>query len=93
MRYVYKTSFDKAYRRLHPDGQSEIDYALQSLFDFLDKKTPLSVGLGFKRIGKAYWEIRAGIRCRILFEWTREVVTFYFVGNHDQIRRFIRHEG
>lgn len=63
--------------------------AIQALFAYLDYKTPLRGGLGLKNFRKNYWEIRIDIRYRIIFELT-DRVTFWFVGNHDDVRRFIK---
>ncbi len=90
MQYVFKSSFDRALKKLPDTDKIKVSDALDSLFDFFDRKTNLPVGLGLKPIGKNYWEIRADLRMRILFELDRNLVTFYFVGNHDQIRQFIR---
>lgn len=63
---------------------------MSTLIDFFERKIPQPTGLGLRPIGKKYWEIRSDIRIRILFSIEGDLVSFYFVGNHDQIRRFIR---
>ena len=90
MRYAYKTSFDRSFKRLTPAEQYQTQQACDNLFIYLERKTPLLQGLGFKRIGLDYWEIRAGIKLRVLFEISHGCITFYFVGNHDQVHRFVR---
>lgn len=59
------------------------------LLDYLDKKSPLRPGLGLKNFSKDYWEIRVDIHDRIIFELTGSVI-FWFVGNHDEVKRFIK---
>ncbi len=90
MRYAFKNSFDRAFKKLSHADQLLVDSSLSNLMGFFDRKMTQPIGLGLKRIGKNYWEIRAGLRIRVLFEMEEDRVTFYFVGNHDQIRRFVR---
>ena len=90
MRYAYRKSFDRAFRKLTAAEQLQAESSLSRLFDFLERKSSLMSGLGLKPIGKNYWEIRAGIKIRILFEMEKDLITFYFAGNHDEIRKFIR---
>jgi hypothetical protein len=46
-------------------------------------------GLGLKKLHKSFWEIRADLETRILFQVEKDRVTFVIVGNHDEIRRFL----
>jgi mRNA-degrading endonuclease RelE of RelBE toxin-antitoxin system len=91
MRYAFKNSFNRAFKKLTVDEQTAVQSSLSTLFDFLERRTTLPVGLGLKLVGKSYWEARSGLKIRILFELEGGLATFYFVGDHDQIRRFIRH--
>jgi hypothetical protein len=50
---------------------------------------PLPTGLGLKNWYADYWEIRAGLKDRILFEFT-DTIVFLFVGSHDEIKNFIK---
>jgi mRNA-degrading endonuclease RelE of RelBE toxin-antitoxin system len=88
MRYEYKPTFDRSLKKLSCANQEKVKSSLELLFDFFDKKIDLPKGLGFKRLGKDYWEIRAGLKIRIIFEISERVV-FCFVGDHDQIARFV----
>ena len=89
MQYEYKTSFDRSFRKLPPLIQKKVSEAIDQFIDFLDKKSELPVGLGFKQYGKNYHEIRADISYRILLGMDKDLVLFYFVGNHDDIRRYV----
>ena len=91
MYYAYKTSFDRSFKQFLPAERRQIQIACDTLFAYLEKRSALlPQGLGLKRIGHDYWEIRVGLKLRILFAISRDCVTFYFVGNHDQIHRFVR---
>ena len=37
-----------------------------------------------------YWEVRKGIKARILFRWKGDLVEFVLAGNHDDIKRFLK---
>ena len=55
---------------------------------YIDGEAELPPGLGLKNWRGDYWEIRAGIKDRILFEFTDQII-FLFVGNHDEIKKFM----
>ena len=89
MQFEFASSFDRRYKELSPERQQKTRAAIESLLAYLDRKAPLRPGLGLKNFQKDYWEIRIDIHDRIIFELT-DRVTFWLVGNHDDIRRFMR---
>ncbi len=52
---------------------------------------PLPAGFGLTKLRTAVWEIRSGLDQRILFWRTKDEICFTFVGNHDEVRRFLKH--
>lgn len=48
-------------------------------------------GRGLKKLERSFWEIRAGLSTRILFTLEKGFVTFVIVGNHDALRRYLKH--
>ena len=36
------------------------------------------------------WEIRKGIKARILFKWEGDLVTFILAGDHEGIKRYLK---
>jgi hypothetical protein len=46
--------------------------------------------MGLKRLRDDYWEIRQGLRNRILFRWEEDVIDFVLAGDHDSIREFLK---
>ncbi|NVM21952.1 MAG: hypothetical protein HWN68_09265 [Desulfobacterales bacterium] len=56
---------------------------------YVDGEAELPRVLGLKNRHGDYWEIRAGLKDRVLFEFTDQIV-FLFVGNHDEIKKFMR---
>ena len=89
MQFEFARSFDRRYRKLSPERQQKARAAIEALLAYLDHKAPLRPGLGLKNFQKNYWEIRMDIHDRIIFELTDRIV-FWLVGNHEEIRRFMR---
>ena len=89
MHFEFKPSFDRRFKKLTRQRQEKARDAIESVLSYLDHKTPLRAGLGLKNFRGDYWEIRVDIHDRIIFELT-DRVTFWLVGNHDEIRRFMR---
>ena len=46
--------------------------------------------MGLKRLQDGYWEIRKGLRNRILFLWQKDEIDFILAGDHDSIREFLK---
>ena len=85
----YLASYDRSFRKLPHAAQTHTEKAIDRLLDyFLTGQRPH--GLGLKRLYKRYWEIRVGLGIRVLFELGRDRLTFIFVGNHDDIRRWLK---
>jgi hypothetical protein len=47
-------------------------------------------GISIRRLRKNVFECRAGLKLRLLFRQNDDVLEFFFVGNHDEIRRIIQ---
>jgi len=89
VRYEFKSSFDRRFKKLPSSRQHRVYEAIDALLEYIDGEAELPVGLGLKNWHAEYWEIRAGIKDRILFELTDQI-TFLFVGSHDDIKKFMR---
>lgn len=89
MRYEYKPSFDRTFKKL-PKGRR--DKALRAIFALIEYfETGKRVkGLGLKYLRGDFWEIRADIRNRVVFVFTEDTISFVVVGTHDEIRRFLK---
>ena len=66
-----------------------MDRALQQLA-VLYSQGERPFGIGLKSLKPGIWEARAGLADGILFRWRGDLVEFLFVGNHDEIRRFLK---
>jgi hypothetical protein len=51
----------------------------------------LHAGISVRRLRKNIFECRAGLNVRILFRAGEQTLDVFFVGNHDAVRRLIRH--
>ena len=89
MRYERKPAFDRSVSRLPTDRKDRVKQAVRQLVVFFETKQQPQ-GLGLKRLRGDYWEVRAGLGDRVVFRLTGDLVEFVVVGNHDEIRRFLR---
>jgi hypothetical protein len=90
MRYERKPSFDRTFRRLPKDRQARAKEAMRQLVAFFETRERPQ-GLGLRRLRGDFWEVRAGLSDRIMFRLIGDLVEFVVVGNHDEIRRALRH--
>jgi mRNA-degrading endonuclease RelE of RelBE toxin-antitoxin system len=90
MKYEFKPSFDRSVKSLPPETKQEVKELCISLIDILSGKQELSVGLGLKNLRKNFWEIRKGLKLRILFRWRSEHVEFVLAGTHEEIKRWLK---
>jgi mRNA-degrading endonuclease YafQ of YafQ-DinJ toxin-antitoxin module len=47
-------------------------------------------GLGVRKLSASYFEIRVGLDLRLVFQNQADCLLFVMVGNHDEVRRFLR---
>ena len=90
MRYEFKPSFDKSIKALSSETKKEIKELCIHLIDVLSEEQDISVGLGFKNLKKNFWEIRKGLKLRILFRGRTDYVEFILAGTHDDIKKFLK---
>ena len=89
MRYEYKSSFDKVFKKLGLNRQEKVIDAISILIDFFENRKKAK-GLGLKNLRENYWEIRVDVKDRIIFTLEKDKVAFIIVGNHDEIKKFLR---
>lgn len=90
MKYEFKSSFDRSVKSLRPETKQQVKELCITLIDVLSGKEELSSGLGLKNLRKNFWEIRKGLKLRILFRWTADHVEFILAGTHEDIRRYLK---
>ena len=70
--------------------KEDVKDAALKLIDVLSQDRQLYQGLGLKRLRSDLWEVRKGIKVRILFRWQGDLVEFVLAGDHDDIKRFLK---
>ena len=90
MRFEFKPSFERSIKSFPPPEKSEIKEAAAQLIDILSRDRQIHQGLGLKRLRGDFWELRKGIKARILFRWRGDLVEFVLAGNHDDVKRFLK---
>lgn len=90
MRFEFKPSFDRSIKSLAPSEKADVKEAASQLIDVLSQARQIHPGLGLKRLTRDFWEARKGIKARILFRWTGDLVEFVLAGNHDDVKRFLK---
>ena len=90
MHVSYTRRFQDEFDALPSARQQATVEAIQDFLQRVASQQPMGAGLGLKKYGKDYWEIRSTLSDRILFEWGNDEVIFRFVGSHDELRKFVR---
>lgn len=90
MQVVYRPSFLRRYQHLPPNRRRAVQRAVERLLDTIHTHRIPPGGLGIKRLQGDFWELRSDIRDRVIFLLRTDVIEVIFVGNHDDIRRFLR---
>ena len=85
----YLASYDRAFRHLSAAIQVHTVQVIDRLLDYFSTGQRPH-GLGLTRLRRDYWEVRVGLRLRILFELGKDRVAFIFVGDHDAIRNWLK---
>jgi mRNA-degrading endonuclease YafQ of YafQ-DinJ toxin-antitoxin module len=47
-------------------------------------------GLGVRKLTGNFFEIRAGLDIRMVFQYRPECLLFVMAGNHDEVQKFLR---
>ena len=90
MRFEFKPSFDRAIKNFHGREKEEIKQIAVWAIDILSQDRAIHRGIGLKRLKGDFWEIRKGLKARILFRWQGDLVEFILAGDHNDIKRFLK---
>lgn len=90
----YKARFEKAFRKLSAPDQRRVTETVEQVDHFFTTRQAPE-GLGLKKLFSeeslgAVCEARATLALRVLFSVYQETLTFHMVGDHDEVRRFIK---
>ena len=50
----------------------------------------LHKGMGLRKLRDNFYEIRVGLKQRLIFENASNALVFEFLGNHDEVKRFLK---
>lgn len=89
MRYFRTQAFQRTFQSLPESRRERVIEAMEKL-DRLFTKGEKPLGLGLKPLRHGILEIRAGLLDRILFRREGDLIQFLLVGNHNDIKRFLK---
>lgn len=94
MTYKYKARFHKALRKLPQHEQRRVADTIDQIVSLFETRRA-SEGLGLKKLFShhelgAVFEARTSLSLRLLFSVQHDQTVFHMVGDHDEVRRFIR---
>lgn len=90
MRFEFKNSFERSLKDFHAIEKEEIKKVAIQTIDVLSGDRLVSKGIGLKRLKDNFWEVRKGLKARILFRWQGDLIEFILAGDHNDIKRFLR---
>lgn len=90
MRFEFKPSFDRSVKNFHGREKKEIKKAAIQTIDILSRDRVIHKGIGLKRLKGNFWEVRYGLKARILFRWEGDLVEFILAGDHNDIKRYLK---
>lgn len=82
-------SFERSIKKLNPAERKQLAKYLELFNQFLVTGR-LPSGLGFKKINHDKYEIRVGVRLRVVVKEEKDTFYLVLLGSHDEIRRYLR---
>lgn len=89
LRVSAEKSVRLALARLAPDEQVAVLAVLRGLPTAFGRPHA-HAGLGLRQLRRGVYEARVGLRLRVLFERDGDLLVIKMLGNHDDIRRYLR---
>ena len=83
------SKLQKQLKKLSRQDQTRVVETLQGFLQAL-KEGPIPQGYGFKKLNGDKYEIRAGIRLRIVMKLEADTLICHVAGNHEEVRRYLR---
>jgi len=90
LRFKSLPSYERSLKKLDPEIKNRVKEAVNKYVDFF-KGGHRPKGLGLRRLSKHIWEIRVDLKMRVIFRLEGDLVQWGLVGNHDDIKRFLKH--
>ena len=92
-RFLYKKAFLRAFSRYKESEKKLVISADKQIRHFYLKQTApygLRIKKLFKEGAEKTFEARVSDKIRLLYVESEELVVFAFLGNHEQVRRYIK---
>ena len=89
MNYIVLRSFIKKFDSYHKQEQEIINHTIKDIKQYLETNQA-SHGLRIKKLFEKIYEGRINIHLRIAFFRDKDMVKFFCLGNHDDIRRCLK---
>lgn len=90
MNLVFGAGFQQGARALAPEDRQRLIDTVLAVPKALGSPH-LHAGLGLRKIHpKGVWEVRVDVALRLVFTIIGNDVTFVLVGNHDEVRRYLK---
>ena len=89
-RILILPSFGRSVRKLARQDKKNLAESLEVLNTFL-LSGELPVGFGFKKINHDKYEFRVDIRLRVVVKVEGDDYYLVLAGNHDDVKRYLRH--
>ncbi len=85
----FSSRFRSGARALPAERQQQVEQSVTLLAEAIGKPH-LHSGLGIRRLKGGYFEFRAGRDTRIVFKLEGSTASLLLVGDHDDVRRFLK---
>ena len=69
--------------------QEEVSATIQLVIEGFGKPH-IHSGLSIRKLGKNLYECRTGLDWRLVFEAQKNLLTFDFAGNHNEVQKYLR---
>ena len=89
MKYIELNSFEKSFKKLSEKEKKQVKKALLKLVDAFEKQL-IPSGMGLKKLTTSLWELRVGLKLRVIFILKQDIVELGFIGTHKDILEFIK---
>jgi len=89
MKFHSTPSFARYFKKLDQNKKEIVRDAIRNLLDLYNTGFNPK-GLGLKQLRRDLWEIRASLQQRILFSIAGDTIHFVLVGNHDEVKKFLK---
>ena len=89
MKYIVFRSFIEKFDAYQKQEQEAITATLDKVREYIDTNQA-PYGLRIKRLSNRIYEARINIHLRIAYFRDRDIVKFFCLGNHDDIKRCLK---